>query len=170
MANFTHYIQGETDTEIDDTDKVQFAGGTFDARISVNDFNDSTHVEDDEGNDKSSGNSPENNNYEDASLPLEDADCALKINFSYDTEIEIEDASIFAHATGDKDEAVTGVDVYMAESGDDTWTNAEGSDSALALDDKTTAATSHDFFVGYSAGPTEVGETDWTYTIELTYF
>lgn len=170
MATFTHYLQGSSDTEITDSDKLQFAGGDFGSRISVDEFNDSTHVEDDGGSDKSDGNSPNNNNYDDESLPLSDGDCALKITFDHDTSVEIEDAEIYAHDSGDSSASVSGVDIYMAESGDSDWTNAEGDGDALSLGDKTTADTSHDFYVGYTAGPTEVGEKDWTYTIELTYF
>ena len=169
-TTWTHKLQGTTDTEITADDKLRFAGGTFDTRISLNDYNDSTHVEDNAGEDKSSGNTPVNNNYLEEELPLADSDCALNINFAYTEECEIEDAKIYGHPEGDSSASVQNVNIQMAESGDNSWTNAEGEGSALSLGDKTTAATSHDFYVAYSAGPVEIGETDWTVTVELTYF
>ncbi len=171
MATFTHSLQGSTDTTIGTTDKLQFAGGTFDSKITVGNYNSSTHVEDDTSSDKSSGNSPNNNNYNDASLPIADGDCALKINFSHTSSVQTESAKIYAYDGSDTSTAPSNTTVYMAEGADDsTWTNAEGSGSALGLADNTSAATSHDFFVAVTASPDTVGSKSLAYQIELTYF
>ena len=170
MATFTWYLQGSTDTEIADTDNLQFAAGTFDSKITVDAYNDSTHVKADDDSDKSSGNSPVNNNYDEASLPLSDAECALKVNFAHTSDVEVENAIFYAYDGTTTTNAPDGVTFQAAESGDSTWTAVGGSGSALALDDKTTAASSHDYFLPVSAKPTSVGAKTGKMRMELTYF
>ena len=170
MATFTHYLQGTTDTEITDVDTLQFAGGTFDSKITVGEYNTSTHVKDDTDSDKSSGNTPNNNNYNDDTLPYSDGDCALKINFSDESSVSTESAIFYAYDGADTATAPPDTTVYACESGDDNWTNAEGSGNALALADRTTADTSHDFFIGISASPDNVNLKTGKYRMELTYY
>ena len=172
MATFTHYLQGTSDTEITSTDTLQFAGGSFDGKITVGDYNDSTHVKADDDSDKSSGNTPNNNNYNDASLPIADGDCALKINFSHSSSVQTESAIFYAYDGSTTTDAPTDTTFYAAEGADDSsWTNAEGSGSALTLADNSSAATSHDFYIAVSASPDSVGEkTGNMYRMELTYF
>ena len=169
MATFTHYLQGTTDTEIGSVDALRFADGDFDGKIKVDEYNDSTHVRD--GNDdseKSAGNSPNNNHYVDDSLPFSDGDCALRINFAYETDTEISDAIIYAYDGSDTSSPPEGVVAQMAESGDDVWTEAGGSGNALSLDDKAISG-DHDFYVAFSAKPTTIGAKSGKYRIELTY-
>jgi len=170
MATFEWSLQGTTDTTIADTDKLQFAAGTFDSKITVDSYNDSTHVKADDDSDKSSGNSPVNNNYDEASLPLSDGDCALKVNFAHTSDVEVENAIFYAYDGTTTTDAPDGVTFQAAESGDSTWTEAGGSASALALDDKTTAGQSHDYFIAVSAKPTSVGAKTGKMRMELTYF
>lgn len=170
MATFTNYLQGNEDTEITATDSLQFANGSFDGKITIGEYNDSTHVKTDDDADKSSGNTPNNNNYTDASLPIADGDCALNINFSHTSSVETEDTSFYAYDGTTKTDAPDNTTVYAAEGGDGTWTNAEGSGSALSLDDHGTPATSHDFYIAISASPDTVGSKTLAYDFKLTYF
>ena len=182
MAEFTWELQGETDTTIADKDKLQFAAGTFDSKIKVDEYNDSTHVKADDDSDKSSGNSPVNNKYVSetevsvdggtakALDTITDSECALKVNFAHGSDVEVENAIFYAYDGTSTTDAPDGITFQAAESGDDTWTNAEGSASALALDDKTTAGQLHDYFIGASARPTSVGEKTGKMRMELTYF
>lgn len=172
MAEFTHYLQGSTDTEITSSDVLQFAGGSFDSKITVGEYNDSTHVKADDDSDKSDGNSPKNNNYNDDSLPISEGDCALKINFSHDSDVEIENAEFYAYDGSDTANGPSDVTFYAAE-GDvsDDWVNAEGSGDALSLEDKTSASDSHDFYIAVTASPDSVGTKSGNkYRIELTFF
>lgn len=170
MASFTHYLQGTTDTEITSSDTLQFADGSFDGRIQVGNYNSSTHVKDDTDSDKSSGNTPNNNNYNDATLPIADGDCALSINFSHTESVETTSAIFYAYDGADTTVAPPDTTVYAAEGGDGSWTNAEGSGSALSLADHTSASTSHDFFIALTASPDNVGSKSLKYRLELTYF
>jgi hypothetical protein len=52
---------------------------------------------------------------------------------------------------------MAGVDTYLAEIGNSSWTAANGSGAALQLGDKTTAATSHTFYLASSVSPTSTG-------------
>jgi hypothetical protein len=187
MATFTWYLQGSSDTEIESADLLQFAGGTFDSKITVDEYNDSTHVKTDEDADKSSANTPNNvkfvsqdgggagDSQADWGDGTEDLDaitegeCTLKINFSHTSAVAVSDAIYFAYKTGEATTvAPDDVDFRAAELGDTNFTEAEGSGDALALDDSA-SATSHDYFIAVSAGPTAVGEKSFKQRIELTY-
>jgi hypothetical protein len=186
MATFTHSLQGSTDTTIISTDKLQFAGGAFDDPITVNEYNDSTHVKDVGNADKSSANTPNNVKFisqsggtggdsqadwgggtEDLDQ-IQNSEATLKINFSHGTAVAISEAKIYAYDGSTVTVAPTDIDVRMAEVGDTNWTEAEGQASACTLADKT-AATSHDFYVAVSMSPTSVGTKTGKYRVELSY-
>ena len=180
MPTFTHELQGTTPTTIAATDTLQFAGGAFDGKITVDEYNDSTHVKTDADADKSSANTPRNNKYLTSSTVSIDgaassdldaattSDCALKINFSDSASVTTSDAKFYAYDGTTTTSAPVGLTVQAAEQGDASWTACGGSAAALTLDDNT-AATSHDFFILVSASPTSVGAKTGKYRIELTY-
>lgn len=187
MATFTITHQGTTDTTVAATDIVQFAGASFDSKITVSEYNDSTHTKTSGGSDKSSGNTPNNVKFisqsggtggdstadwgdgtEDIDAIL-DAECTLKINFSDASSVATSSASFYAYDGTTTTNAPTGVTFVAFESGDTNFTGAEGSGSALSLTDQS-AATSHDFFIACSASPDSVGLKDsFSLRIELTY-
>lgn len=187
MADFTFELQGSTGTTIEATDILQFAGaGGFDSKISVGQYNDTTHVESSVGANDSSANTPNNNKFisqsggtggdsqadwgddtEDLDA-ITDAECALKINFSDASSVVTEDAIFYAFDGTTTTTAPVGVTFQAAESGDTNWTNAEGSAAALELDDQS-ASTSHDFFIAVSSSPESVGAKDFAVRVELTY-
>lgn len=187
MATFTWTLQGVSPTTIEATDIIQFAGGTFDSPIVVNQYNSSTHVESSVGVDDSSANTPNNNKFisqsgggggksqadwgdgtEDIDL-ITDGECALKINFAHASAVAVSNHIIYAYdgstpATGPVD-----VTFKIAEQGDTQWTGADGSGNALAVGDSG-SSTSHDFYFLISASPDSVGEkTDFVIRSELTY-
>lgn len=187
MATITIELQGSTDTEIEATDKLQFAGGAFDSKINVGEFNDSMHVKTAADADKSAANTPNNvkfisqagggggdsqADWGDGTEDLDqitDAEATLKINFSDAASVITEDAIFYAYDGTTTTAVPTGVTFHAAEVGDTNWTNAEGSAAALALDDQATN-TSHDFFVAVSASPESVGEkTAFAIRFEVTY-
>lgn len=188
MATFDFSLQGASPTTIGATDVLQFAGsGGFDSKVTVGEYNDSTHVRNSGGTEQSGSNTPNNVKFISAAGgtggdsqadwgdgtedldQITDAECTLLINFSDLSSVAITGAIFYAYDGTTTTEAPTGVTFQAAESGDANWTNAEGSGAALALDDKT-AATSHDYYIAVSASPESVGlKSDFTIRIELTY-
>lgn len=187
MATFTWYLQGGSDTELESADYLQFAGAAFDDPIVVDAYNDSTHVESSVGANDSDGNTPVNvkfisqagggggDSQADWGDGTEDLDailtteCTLKINFAHGVSVITTDATFFAFDGTTPATAPTDIDVRAAEQTDTNFTEAEGSGSALALDDNTTD-TSHDFYIAVSCSPASVGEkTDFAFRIALTY-
>ncbi|QDP67650.1 MAG: hypothetical protein Tp172MES00d2C118482111_44 [Prokaryotic dsDNA virus sp.] len=188
MATFTFTLQGSSGTTIDASDTLQFAGaGGFDSKVTVGEYNDTTHVKTSGSADKSSGNTPNNNKFisqtggtsgdsqadwgdgtEDIDAIL-DAECALLINFSDASSVSTESAIFYAYDGTTTTTGPTGVTFVAAESGDTNFTGAEGSGSALSLADQG-ASTSHDFYIVVSASPDSVGlKSNFTNRIELTY-
>ena len=193
MATFIHSLQGVTPTTIAATDTLQFAGGTFDSKITVDAYNSSTHVKTDADVDKSAANTPENNKFismdggtagvsqadwGDGTEDLDsitDAECALKINFAHETDVECEDAIFYAYDGSTTTDGPVGMLVHAAESGDEHWSGEDvlgvaGSAKAIDLVDKSVAGQSHDYFIAISAKPTSVGAKTGKYRCELTYF
>jgi len=181
MATFTWYLQGTTATTVDATDIYQFAGSTFGSAITVGAYNDSTHVESSTGTNVSTGNAPKNSKYltsstvsinggaSEALSGVTTANCPVKINFSHGTSVITYDAVFYSYDGTTTAASPTGVTFYCAEQSNASWTNAEGSASAMALANNTTA-TSHDFFILASASPESVGlKTAFKLRIELTY-
>lgn len=188
MATFTWELQGSTPTTIGATDRVQFAGaGGFDTKVTVGQYNDTTHVKSSGDADSSSGNTPNNVKFisqagggggdsqadwgdgtEDIDA-ITDAECTFKINFADASSVITESAIFYAYDGATTTAVPTGVTFQCAESGDTNFTNAEGSAAALSLDDNT-ASTSHDFYILASASPESVGlKSAFAVRIELTY-
>lgn len=188
MATFTWTLQGTSPTTIDASDIVQFAGsGGFDDPITVNAYNDSTHVESSVGANDSSGNTPKNSKFisqtggtgGDSQVDIgggtvdldtiSTANSPLKINFADASSVATTGAIFYAYNGSSQATGPTGVDFRAAEQGDANWTEAEGSGAPVTITDDS-AATSHDYFLLISASPTSVGEkTAFTLRIELTY-
>lgn len=181
MATFQVDLQGSTDTVVAATDKVQFAGSGFDQPVRVSEYQDSMFVKGSGGANKSSGNTPKNNKYVSSTevdigagtvnlSTLTDADAALKINFSHGVAVDLSDVKLYAYDGVDTANAPVGVTFQAAEIGDTSWTNAEGSANALAIDDSAAAAMSHDMFIATSASPESVGlKSSFKLRVELTY-
>lgn len=187
MATFTWTLQGTSPTTIDATDIIQFAGATFDSPITVSSYNDSTHVESSVGANDSDGNTPNNvkfisqsgggggDSQADWGDGTEDIDAitngeaTLKITFAHGSAVATTGAIFYAYDGTTPATAPTDIDVRAFEVGDTNFTEAEGSGSALALDDNT-AGTSHNYFIGVSCSPASVGEkTAFAFRMELTY-
>lgn len=188
MATFVFTLQGSTPTTIDATDLIQFAGaGGFDTAITVNSYNDTTHVESSVGVNDSNGNTPNNNKFisqaggtggdsqadwgdgtEDIDQ-ITNAEAVLKINFSDASSVAITNAKLYGYDGATDTTAPVGIDLRLAEVGDTNFVEAEGSAAALTLTDQG-AATSHDYYVLASVSPTSVGDkTGNMLKMTLTY-
>jgi hypothetical protein len=181
MATFVWTLQGTTPTTIDATDVVKFAGGTFASAITVNAYNDSTHVASSIDADDSSANTPHNTKYVASGtlsldgggttnvVDLTTGNCPLKINFSDAASVTTTGAIFYAYDGSTTTTAPTGVTFQAFEQGDAAWTGAGGSAAAVTINDDG-AGTSHDYYFGISASPTSVGaKTAFKLRIELTY-
>lgn len=181
MATYTWTLQGTSPTTIDASDKIQFAGGTFDSAIQVGQYNDSTHVESSGGANDSSANTPRNNKYltsttvsvnggaSKALNTITTAECALKINFAHSPAVAVQDHIFYAYNGTTTTVGPTGVTFRAAEQGNTSWSTPAGSGAALALGNRA-AATSHDYYIAISASPDSVGEkTAFVLRDELTY-
>ena len=178
----TWVLQGTSPTTIEATDSLAFSNGTFGNPIQVGAYNGGTHVRSNAGADDSSGNSPHNSKYLTSStVSLNGAGSAslstisttnspLKITIAESVNITVSDISLYAYDGTTTTVAPTDLNVQLAQQGDSTWTLAHGSASALTLDDSTTPATSHDFFVLVSVSPTTIGvKSANKIRIEFTY-
>lgn len=164
----TWELQGTTATTIEATDSIAFSDGTFGNPITVSSFNGGTHVRSSAGVDDSSANTPNNVKYiasgtgdwgagtESLNLIL-DSECTLKLTISETSNITVTDITMYAYDGTTTTAAPVGMDVYLAESGDAAWTNADGSAAALTIADSTTPATDHYFYIAVSASPSSVG-------------
>ena len=178
----TWVLQGTSPTTIGATDSIAFSDGTFGDPITVGEYNDGTHVRSSGGADSSSGNTPKNSKYLTSSTVSIDgaasanlntvttANCPLKITIGESTNITVTDISLYAYDGTSTANAPSGMNVYLAEQGDSTWTQAHGSASALSISDSDTPAEDHDFFVLASASPTSVGvKSANKIRVEFTY-
>jgi len=174
-------LQGGTATTIAAAESLAFSDGTFGNAITVGSYNDGTHVRGEAGANQSSANTPKNSKYIAAGTvdigggtvnldTISTANCPLKITIGESTNITVTDIKLYAYDGTTPANAPTGMTVQMAEQGDETWTQAHGSGSALAISNSTTPAEDHDFFVLISASPTSVGVKSASKArIEFTY-
>lgn len=174
-------LQGTTATTIDSTDFIQFSDGTFDNPITVNSYNGGTHVRSSGGADDSSANSPRNVKYISSNQAdwgdgtetvanITNAECTLDITISESVSISVTDISFYAYDGTNTVNAPVGMTVQAFEKGDTAWKQIHGSANALVLDNKTTPATSHHFYIALSASPTSVGvKSANKVRIEFTY-
>jgi len=186
MATFNWELQGATATAISESDILQFAGGTFDSKITVDDYNDSTHVKTSASADKSADHTPNNvkfisddggtagvseGDWGDGTEDLDDiteAEATLKVVFSHDSSVTTSDAEFYSYDGTTPATPLPNVDFVAAEVGDTAWTHAEGSGNALSLTSGA-AATAHAFYIAASCSPESVGLKEGKVRLELTY-
>lgn len=176
-VTFTKILQGVSPTTIAATDILQFAGPAgFNDPVFIREYQDTTHVKTSVGGNKSSANTPNNNKFISqaggaggksqvdvgAGTVLLDAvvnaSAALKINITNATNVIVTDGIFFSYDPGQTvANPLAGIDVRAAEVGDTNFVEIEGSAAALTLTDQAVPATSHDFFIVISKGPTAIG-------------
>lgn len=178
MSTFTWYLQGTTDTEITETDVLQFASTGFNSRIVVDDYNESTHVKTSGGVDKSSANTPNNNRYvssnqvsinEGANQSLStvvDNEATLLIKIEDVSSFKIEDVIFYVYNGASVNTPPVDLDFQVAEVGDTDFTQALGRAFALALDDKTVASTEQNYYILASLSPENFGTKTGTMRFE----
>ena len=165
------------------SDVISFYGASFNDAIEAGEYQTTTHVENDSNVDQcvtfhlmnakyvSANNVDLNGGGSEAlsgTCPTT-AECTLKLNFTFDNSVATSSTTFWAYDGTTPATPPVNITFYAIEQGDTAWTNAEGSGSALAIDDDS-AATSHDYFLAMSASPDVAGVlTELEYKIQLTY-
>jgi hypothetical protein len=174
---FDWYLQGSSDTKIDDTDKLLFSSGEFDERIVAGKCNDSTHVKTDVGANKSDGNSPNNNKYltnSTASLngglprninTVLDSEATIKLELNLGDDFQVEDAIFYAYQES-SNVSPDGLIFYSAETGNSKWSDIGGRGNALELGDKTIDSNKQTYYLLASVCLTAGGRQTGTMKFE----
>jgi len=189
MATFVWTWQGTTDQTIGTANVIQFNDGTFDNPITVGAYNDGTMIASAGGGGQTnltSGKAPHNNKYLTASTisidgagstalnVTSEANCGLKIVFSDTASVTTSSVTFYAFDGGTPTtDAPVGVTFQCAEettgSKDATWTNADGSGSAVTLVGQG-PGTAHTWYIALSASPDSVGlKSSFALGVSLTY-
>lgn len=161
MADIKWYLQGNIDTEIDKTDVLLFADMYFNSGLLVGDYNKTTHVKTDLGVNKSDGNEPNNNRYVSINKvsinegtnknlnTVSNAEAIIKLEVENDTDFTVEDAIIYLIGNN--------IDFQIAEIGNTNFTKVIDITTALQLNNKTTPAKKHTYYLVASMSPATFG-------------
>lgn len=181
MATWSLTAQLTTGTlSVGATDRIWWNGTNFGDNVVVGSYQDSTHISNSSDAHQCSTNHVHNTKYLTATtvsingagstaLPVADASCGLKFNFSDGASVATSNASFYAYNGTTDATAMAGVTFYAAEGAvTGTWVAANGSGSALALQNNS-ASNSHDFFIATSVSPTSTGAKTGKVKITLTY-
>lgn len=172
-----------TTFDISDTNLLKFAGADYDDKVVVGEYNDSFHIRTSSGDDSDACGSPHLTNLKyltSSTVSIDggssvDVDTVLtteciRIQFTHGSSVAIENAIFYVYDGTTTTTPPTGVTFQAFEQGDTSWTNAEGSASAVDLDNKS-SSTEHNFYIGMSASPSSTGEkTNFAGRIELDYY
>jgi hypothetical protein len=162
------------------TDRPWWNGTNFGDQITVNSYQDSTHVSDSSdvhrctsvhvNNTKFLTNSTVSiNGAGSSALPVPTAKCSWKFTFTDASAISVASAKFYAYDGANDNNPVADTHIKAAEGGVSTaWIDANGSGNALNLADQS-SATSHDFFVALSVAPTSQGNKTGKFKISLSY-
>ena len=170
-----------SDQTIGATDRMSFWSSGFEVAITVDEYNDETHVENTSEVEICTVTHMSNTKYLGSALidingagsediaNLLEAECPLKVHFN-EADSAISDAILWAFDNTTDTADPTGINIYGAEQGDAAWTDiraASGSD--LTLGDKS-SATDHYWYVALSVSPTSIGEKKACgIKVQLTY-
>ena len=184
MATWTFQGQdtGAALDTIGATDKLGLYGTNFDDPITTGSYQDSTHVEnsahahqctvDHIHNVKyvSANNADIDGGGSEALSNLLQGEATLKITFSHASSVVTTSTTFWADNGSAEATGPTDVTFQCAEQGDSAWTNADGSGSALSVDDDTTA-TDHYYYIAVSCSPDTVGAKSTAFRMQmaLTY-
>lgn len=165
------------------TDKFGFYGTAFNDAVQTGDHQTSTHVENVSNVDQCTSPHLHNTHYVDAThveidggasetlsatAPTQ-AECPLKVTFSHASAVATSATTFWADDGATSTAVPTDVTFYAGEQTDTSWTNAEGSAAAVAVDDQG-SATDHYFYLFMSASPDTVGvKTAFRLQMQLTY-
>lgn len=182
MATWTTYgvLQNGTTLQLNATDHIWVNGTAFGLNIVAGQYQDSTHISDSNDIQRDTTSALNNIKYVTSSTVsvnggqavtlsgVTNSQVPLKFNFSDGSAVATSAAKFYAYDGVTDANPMVGITFQAAEVGDTAWTAANGSGSALALNDQG-AATSHDFYVAFSASPSSPGAKSGSIKLSLTY-
>ena len=170
---------------------IGFYGPGFGLSVRVGDFNEGTYRTTEDG--QTDGTALPNLRWANISgayvageipitplLEVLDSEATLRIELMTDVAVTTQNGVFRAFDKSSVDDAPSGVDVYSAEirntagpvgSGDTFWTaQLGGSGTVMAVDDKTVAGTTHNWWIALSSTPTSIGEkTNFAFYFETVF-
>jgi hypothetical protein len=162
------------------TDRPWWNGANFGDQISVNSYQDSTHVSDSSDVHRCTSAHVNNtkfltsttvsiNGAGSSALPIPQNKCSWKFTFTDASAISTANAKFYAYDGATDTNPVSGSHIKAAEGAvTSTWVEANGYGNALQLADQA-QATSHDFYVAVSVAPTSQGNKSGKFKISLSY-
>lgn len=196
MASTIRWFAGDGSPEINPApsgglNTVGFFGGGFGLSIRVGEYNDNSYRTNENGT--TDGGSLPNLKFANVSgafvaseivatelLEVDNDESTLRIRLNTDSAVATQNAEFRAYDKLSINSDPSGVAVRAAEirkdnvsvrgSGDTNWTLIAGSGTTLSLDDRTLAATQHDYFVGLTASPNSIGEkTNFAFYFQVEF-
>lgn len=178
--SLTAQLQSGSTLTVATNNHIWWNGTNFGDNIVVGQYQDSTHVADSNDNQLDTVSPVHNVKYVDAthasidgggnsSLPVATNKCNFVFNFSDPSSVQTSGAKLYLY---DGVEDVNGIDdisFFAVEGGQTgTWVAANGLNSALMLQNQT-SATSHNFYVATSLSPQTSGIKSGKMKIVLSY-
>jgi len=182
LATWSLTAQLTTGTlSVSSTDRVWWNAAAFGDNVTVNNYQDSTHITDNTDTHLCTTYHVNNTKYLTGTTlslnggsssnvsAITQSEVGLVFNFS-DVSANATSGAIFYAYDGTTDiNPMSGVTFQAFEGGvDSAWTAANGSGSGLGLANQS-AATSHNFYIATSVSPTSNGEKTGSIKIVLTY-
>lgn len=181
MATWTVTAQLTTGTlVVGATDRIWLNGTSFGDNVAVGSYQDSTHISNSSDTHQCTTNHVNNTKYLSSSTvslngaasanlnTITTGQCPLKLNFADAASVATSNGKFYAYDGTTDATAMSGITFQAFEQGNSSWTAANGSGAALSLANQA-AATSHDFYVGFSATPTSTGAKTGKVKASLTY-
>lgn len=180
MASYITTIQGASPTTVNSSSYIVFGGASFGSPIKVGNYNTGTYVASAANTNLSSANSPRNNMYVTANTvsingntavntnAVSTANCALKLNFQHDSNVQITAWTFYAYNGTTEATPPSGITCFAAPYLANGWQNINGSANSANLGTSATA-NSHDKYLMISATPSSVGSKAWSYKQDITY-
>ena len=171
---------GSTNQTFASTDRIWLNGTSFGDNVTVSSYQDSTHRSNSSDAHQCTTVHVHNTKYLSSSTvslngaasanvnTITTAQCPLKLTFSDAASVATSNAKFFANDGVTDATAMSGVTFQAFEQGNSSWTAANGSGAALSLADQS-AATTHNFYIGFSASPSSTGAKTGKVKASLTY-
>lgn len=182
MATWTAagVLQNGTTLTLNATDNIWLNGTAFGLNVVAGQYQDSTHVSDENNIQRDTTSSLVNTKFVTAGTVSINGAAAvtvsgvgntqvpLKFTFSHGASVSTSAAKFYAYDGATDANPIQGITFKAFEVGDVEWTTANGLGSALNLKNQN-SATSHNFYVAVSASPTSPGAKSGSVKLTLTY-
>jgi len=183
MASWNVYgvLQNGTTLQLAATDHIWFNGTSFGLNVVSGQYQDSTHISTANDAQRDTTSALNNTKYVTNSTVsingggsttlsgVTSSQVPFKFQFTNGSAVATSSTTLFAYDGVTDSTPMQGITFKAAEVGDSAWIEANGSGSALVLNDQAGASTTHDFYVAISASPTSPGAKSGSIKMSLTY-